>query len=221
MPSQYRVSQGDCLASIACARGLDWQTIYNHPDNAELRRVRPNPNQLYPLDEISIPDLDQKQIEKPTDNRHSFVVTAFTTRLRIRLQAQAGEVYADARYLLKIGTDETEGQTDGDGMIDQVIPADTRSAELHAWLQLTPEDPEEEFFWSLALGALDPMETVTGVQARLNNLGFCCGKVDNVVGPRTRAALRAFQSSENLEVTGEVDDATRSKLLAAHDGEQG
>ena len=102
-----------------------------------------------------------------------------------------------------------------------MIPADTRSAELHAWLQLTPEDPEEEFFWSLALGALDPMETVTGVQARLNNLGFCCGKVDNVVGPRTRAALRAFQSSENLEVTGEVDDATRSKLLAAHDGEQG
>jgi hypothetical protein len=39
MPVHHRVSQGECLASIACTYGLHCRTIYNDHLNAELRIV--------------------------------------------------------------------------------------------------------------------------------------------------------------------------------------
>jgi hypothetical protein len=146
MPVCHRISQGECLASIASSCGLHWRTIYDHPLNAELRRTRPNPNLLYPGDEIVIPDREEKQIERPTDQRHTFVASALTTRLRIRLQDRDGKPFADARYLLKIGTNEKESRTDADGMIEEYVRADVSRADLHAWLRLSPDDPEEEVF---------------------------------------------------------------------------
>jgi N-acetylmuramoyl-L-alanine amidase len=219
MPVHHRVSQGECLASIASAHGLHWRTIYNHPLNAELRSKRPNPNLLYPGDEIVIPDPEQKEVDRSTDGRHQFVATSLTTRLRIKLQDRDGQPYTRARYVLTIAGNDKEGATDGNGMIEETIRADVTCATLRAWLRLSPDDPEEEFFWSLAPGSLDPVDTITGVQARLNNLSFFCGAVDNIVGPRTKAALRNFQSSAHLRVTGAIDDATRSKLRTLHDGE--
>ena len=71
----------------------------------------------------------------------------------------------------------------------------------------------------LELGSLPPVTEITGVQARLNNLGFGCGTVDGDIGPRTRAALRRFQARNELPVTGEIDAATRTRLRQAHDGE--
>jgi N-acetylmuramoyl-L-alanine amidase len=66
------------------------------------------------------------------------------------------------------------------------------------------------------LGGLDPVNTPTGVQARLTNLGLDCGKIDGIIGPRTRLALERFQIKHNLEPTSELDDATLSRLESIH-----
>jgi hypothetical protein len=50
-------------------------------------------------------------------------------------------------------------------------------------------------------------------QERLKAVGFDPGPVDGVLGPQTRAALRRYQSSQGLPVTGAMDDATRQALL--------
>ena len=56
------------------------------------------------------------------------------------------------------------------------------------------------------------MQSRCGAQGRLRNLGYSVGAIDGVLGRRTDEALRAFQLDHGLEVTGELDDATRAKL---------
>ncbi len=53
------------------------------------------------------------------------------------------------------------------------------------------------------------------VQSALGTLGYRIGVIDGIAGPMTRSAVRAFQFSNNLEVTGDVDRKTLEKLAAA------
>jgi LysM repeat protein len=47
MTTRYTVKQGDHLSSIAHEYGFpDYQTIWNHADNAQLKQKRKNPNVL-------------------------------------------------------------------------------------------------------------------------------------------------------------------------------
>lgn len=56
--------------------------------------------------------------------------------------------------------------------------------------------------------ALSPLDA----QRRLNELGYGVGTPDGKIGPKTAAALRAFQRDNGLEVTGRLDAATRDVL---------
>jgi hypothetical protein len=67
----------------------------------------------------------------------------------------------------------------------------------------------------LSLGELEPLTEVTGVQARLANLGFEPGPVDGELGPRTQAALQV-QAQHDLDPTGNIDDKTISALKKRH-----
>lgn len=51
----YTVMRGDTLSAIAWGHGMTWQALYNHPDNAALRRRRPDPNRIFPGDVVMIP----------------------------------------------------------------------------------------------------------------------------------------------------------------------
>jgi len=55
-------------------------------------------------------------------------------------------------------------------------------------------------------------EDIKQVQKSLTDKGYDAGPVDGVLGPRTRAGLRQYQSSENLTVTGRLDVETAGKL---------
>jgi hyperosmotically inducible protein len=61
--------------------------------------------------------------------------------------------------------------------------------------------------------------TTTGAQAQamamqqaLKDKGFDPGPMDGIVGPRTTAALREYQKSEKLAMTGKMDRDTAAKL---------
>jgi peptidoglycan hydrolase-like protein with peptidoglycan-binding domain len=54
--------------------------------------------------------------------------------------------------------------------------------------------------------------TIREMQHRLNARGFHVGTPDGILGPKTRAALREFQRSENLEVTGQPNPRTLAAL---------
>jgi peptidoglycan hydrolase-like protein with peptidoglycan-binding domain len=84
-----------------------------------------------------------------------------------------------------------------------------------ALLTLLPKDGEPEHF-QLRLGSLDPITEISGIQARLRNIGIDCGPVDGRLGPKTREALISFQKANQLQPTGEPDEATRARLKEAH-----
>jgi peptidoglycan hydrolase-like protein with peptidoglycan-binding domain len=59
---------------------------------------------------------------------------------------------------------------------------------------------------------------VNKMQQTLQNQGHYRGKVDGVVGLRTRASIRAYQKAEHLPVTGRLDNQTAAKLGLTPEG---
>nr|AIF26048.1 putative bH1295 protein [uncultured bacterium Ad_125_D08] len=51
-------------------------------------------------------------------------------------------------------------------------------------------------------------------QRRLIDMGYLKGGADGLYGPKTKAALRAFQTDNGLEVTGHLDQATYDALTS-------
>ena len=58
-------------------------------------------------------------------------------------------------------------------------------------------------------------DIVSDYQAQLKTLGYYTGKVDGVVGPATRSAVRAFQSDYGLVVDGQYGMMTANALAKA------
>jgi hypothetical protein len=82
-------------------------------------------------------------------------------------------------------------------------------------LILNPGTAEEEEI-SLELGHLDPISEVVGVKQRLANLSFECGDRSNEETDGLSQATAAFQQKNGMEVTGELTDELRQKLLELH-----
>ena len=55
---------------------------------------------------------------------------------------------------------------------------------------------------------------ISATQRRLAHLGYAPGPADGIVGPRTRAAIRAFQQEHGMPVDGQVSVALLEGLLA-------
>jgi len=54
--TEYTVQAGDTLVRIAERFGFaDWREIYHAPENAAFRKARPNPDRIFPGDQLIIP----------------------------------------------------------------------------------------------------------------------------------------------------------------------
>jgi hypothetical protein len=208
---EYEVRQGECMASIAFEHGFLPETLWNHPGNAALKAGRKDKKILLPGDLVHIPALRERVETRPTDRRHRFVRKGTPEVLRIVMLDEDGEPRPSLRYMvLADGTHVKSGHSDAKGVIEAPIQPNARAG------RLIINEGESEEIYDLGLGAIDPPSTVTGVQARLNNLGFSCGAVDGIEGSLTRRAVRNFQESQNLKATGEIDDDMRAALLRKH-----
>lgn len=219
MGKYHTIAQGECFSSLAHQYGFEsYRAIYNHPENAELVRERLNPNILYPHDEVFIPDNELKEVDAPTEQTHRFVVKKDETLFRLVVKDDEEKPFANLPYELKIDGQILQGATDDDGKLEQKIPAKAIGGRLFIYSNET-ETRKLIGAISLKLGHLDPLEKTTGVQSRLNNLGFGCGRVDGIIGEKTAASLKEFQKKNGLPVTGAADAATRAKLKQIHDWE--
>ena len=209
----HDVKPGETLLGLAAANGLEsWQDILDRPENAELKKKRPDPGILKAGDRIFIPNREMRHEASAVDAKHTFKVGRPKAWLRLAIKDAAGEALAGMKYELAVAGTAASGKLPADGVIEQAVPVDATEGTLTVWMDETATQ-----VWDLKIGFMDPADEVSGVQARLNNLGFDCGEPDGVLDDETKSAVRAFQILTGLEATGEIDDACREKLLSFYD----
>jgi N-acetylmuramoyl-L-alanine amidase len=197
MPTQHTVNQGEQLSSIAERYGFsDYRTVWDHPDNAVLKQLRKSPHVLLPGDVIAIPDRTDKKVAVETGKLHVFLLDAAPVRLRLRVQDYWGDPMASTDCMLTVEGSTFELVTDGDGYLDQEIPASAERATLTVG----------ELELDLRIGHLDPVDAMTGLQARLNNLGYYTGEFpesgDELDEELLAFAIELFQWDNDFLVDG-------------------
>jgi len=210
----YTVQQGDHLAKIAKAFGFsDWQTIWKQPNNADMKNKRKNPNVLYPGDTLYIPDRQLREESSSTDKKHSFVKKNSDLKLRLTLHDQYEKPIANASCNLILGAKSDTVTTDGSGKIEIDIQPDDHEGIL---IIQDPETPFDSTPISYKIGELDPVEETSGQVARLNNLGYFAGDIDQPDDASVQSAVEEFQCDHKLTVDGDCGPITQSKLKEVH-----
>lgn len=215
MAKTHQVKQGDTMVSIALRYGFrDWRAIWSHPDNWKIRAARPDPQILYEGDEVIVPDKDVQKTACGTGSTHRFVLKAAPVFVRLHLKDEEGQPVADHRFLLEVGGRSIEGRSGPDGLIHEEVPPESHEGKLTLWLR----EDGAPFTWKVKIGHLDPADTISGVQARLNHLGYHPGEVTGEMNEQTAAALRRFQERLGYKVpTGDLDERTRRGLREMHE----
>lgn len=207
-----------------------------------------NPKGPYLSDVLSIPEKTTSPASGATDKHHKFQLPDAPLMLRIRLLKDDYSPLKEAAYELTVEgiTDPFKGKTDDKGQIEVQIKPDSVKASLSIRVKGEDSDTpplsgsqaapppggnrgEVPITWELQIGALNPIrekapddKCVSGVQQRLNNLGLNTGPIDGILGPNTKAAIKAFQAMYKIDKPesekGVPDQAqTQAKLHEVHD----
>jgi N-acetylmuramoyl-L-alanine amidase len=197
------VRQGETAAQIAWRYGFaDVKAIWDDPGNRELAKARPNPAVLRPGDCVAIPPRKVAMFKLPPEQEAKITAKRPGQRLHLMVEWDVGDPAASARYELTFRHGHKEhrrrGTTKGDGLLDEKLPLQATQLRLFVW----PKDSQGKtdcVILDLGMGYLDPIEDLSGVQARLENLGFYCGDEEGELGPRTQAALKRFRAEHKIE----------------------
>lgn len=208
MPNEHRVKKGECISSIAEKYGFRPETIWDSNENAELKSKRgQEPSILFAGDIVIIPDKRPKTESAATESKHRFLRKGVPDKIEIQFMIGDTPV-SDEPYEIRINDVTKTGHTNSDGMLIEGIPPNAMQATIFLG--------EQRDQYNVKLGDLDPIDESAGIQARLKNLGFDCGPIDGVIGPKTTAAIKSFQKKHELEITGTPDEITRAKLKELH-----
>jgi peptidoglycan hydrolase-like protein with peptidoglycan-binding domain len=203
MPNHI-VVDGEWIGSIAAAAGIrSWKTLWNHPRNAGLR-ARRDPNLLIPGDTVWIPPVDVRGESTATAASHKLVVSTPLNKLVIRFTRITRYVnsFGPIHYELAVGSSRQGGElhTDGD-QIEAPLPLNATEATLTI----------NGATATLKIGKLQPIARLAGMQARMTNLGWDVGAIDNQDGPRTKQGTKGFQAFYTIKVDGIIGGQTRGK----------
>jgi N-acetylmuramoyl-L-alanine amidase len=188
----YVIKQGDYLALLAHKFGFDDDAVWNDPKNTELRQLRPNPNILWPTDILYIPDQVNKkpetfELQVGTTNTFTAPLPP-TTKVSVKFAAADPAKFASQAYTIQEIPSSAGLTTDGDGVASFEAPVDLRT------LTLVFAQSGQSFRFSL--GTMDPIDTITGIFARLQNLGYVKrSRGANIDLDVVRAGLWSFQQS--------------------------
>jgi hypothetical protein len=208
MPVNHEVEEGESVISLSEEYGFFAHTIWDDPDNAELKKKRNDMNILMPGDIVAIRDLRLKEVEKPTAKQHVFRRKGVPALYRLQL-FDIERPRANQKYRLTVDGTLYEGRTDEHGVLQEHLPTNSKEGEL----LIGPDN----YRLVIRFGYLDPINEISGAQKRLNNLGYNCGEANGDLNEATKAALAGFQRRFELELTGQLDQKTLDKLEEIHD----
>jgi len=163
-----------------------------------------------PGDMLFVPAIRVREVSKATDQTHKFVRKGIPEKFNLQFTDYDHKPLANAPYLLILDGTASNGNLDGDGWLRVFVRPDIRSGRIevgeHGSLAAC----------DLNFGHLDPLSTLTGVQARLRNLGLYDGPIDGENNDLLKEAVRAFRVAEELPEGDEINDEFRQRLEAKH-----
>jgi type VI secretion system secreted protein VgrG len=137
-----------------------------------------------------------------------------TKQLTLRFTDPTGEPYAGKHYRSSASGVIAEGETGANGEVKIDAPEGTRIVQVRLWLGDYPEGATRDYAVNV-LAELPPVDSPRGVKQRLANLGYHDGPVDDD-GRDLAGVLARFQRDRGLEVTGNLDGATKAELEKVH-----
>lgn len=215
MPDTHVVVQGEHLSSIADQYGFtDYTVVWNDPNNAALKQQRVNPNVLQAGDNVYIPDKQTKDEQGATTKRHVFNLKGNALMLRLVLEDAFEKPVGNAPCTLYLGETKLSLTSDGTGKLEKRIsPSDAGGMVVLG----TDETPFQDDQLAIRIGELDPIDSLAGQAARLNNLGYFAGTPATADDPQFESAVEEFQCDQSLlPVTGDPDARTQAKLKQVH-----
>ncbi len=204
---KHIVQQGECISSIAEFYGFFPETLWEHKANKDLKEKRKDPNILMSGDEVRVPDLRQKEEAATIGKQYTVKTKGVPERLVIQFVI-GGEPRAKEAYLLTVDGVPHKGITDKDGVVDVWVPPKA----VHGKLVFLDSGAE----YDIRLGYMDPITEISGIQGRLQNLGYYFGPVDGKPNQSLEDGILCFQNEYDLKPTAELNDRTREKILKVH-----
>jgi hypothetical protein len=206
----YVVRPGDYLRRIAYCQGFDADDVWGRPENAALRGMR-RPDMLNPGDVLHVPvsEPDPLSIEAGGDNRYVCDVPTVDVRL---LFHERDEPIRREECVVKGLGEPLPKHTGDSGELDLEVPVDVH--------ELTVYFPELGLLCPVAVGYLDPVETASGFDGRLSNLGYASSPHEGsalgagapeAMRQRARAAFEADVSADSI-----TEHELRHKLAEKH-----
>jgi N-acetylmuramoyl-L-alanine amidase len=228
----YRVAEDECLESIAAAHGLTVEYIWNHPANAELRRVRRDPNILLAGDRLTLPERRQRDETLATGRLHTVKLRRGLRPVRFTLVREDIETlptdgssteedwehsppafepvdvvpWKSVHARFESGSETWEADANDKGVVTFNLPVRIKGGVL----VIAPGMPEETSL-RVQIGRLDPIETLSGAVQRLQNMGYQVAAPEDLP-----SVIREFQADEGIEMNGTLDGPTRQKLATVH-----
>jgi hypothetical protein len=198
----YVIRQGDYLASLAYQFGFDADTVWNDPSNAALRKLRPNPSLLWPTDILYIPSPTPPAMKNlQTGTTNSFVADAPTVSITI---AFSDGGFASQACSIQELPQLTGLTTDASGTLTFSAPVTLDTATIaFSGIGAT---------YVFKIGHLDPIETLSGVFQRLQNLGFIASDADfdPIDLEFLRTNLRALKAAQTEGGPGSASSSSPS-----------
>ena len=208
-PQPFVVKQGDHLDKLAFVHGFDADAVWNDGKNAELKAKRKKPSVLLAGDVLHFPRARKtgKPLSKGTTNSY----TVDVPKKKVSLTLKDPRVQSAAYTVRGLGAPVT-GSTSG-GAFSVDVPVYVR--------EIVVSFDDIPLLYDVRIGDLDPITEPSGVRQRLEHLGFrpptggAAGTAEETADADSEA-IAAFQTSQGLDATGAIDDATRSALASAH-----
>ncbi len=167
---------------------------------------------------LYIPDqVNKKPVTSPltTGSTNAFVSNPPTVKLTHQFVGDDASTYASKAYTV-VELDQLTGlTTDETGILTFDAPVTLETATV------VFTDTGES--WALAIGQLDPIDTLSGIFQRLQNLGYICTdtRLDSSNVDALRAGLRSLKAAESGGVAPDSTPAsTPSPSYMAQAGDQ-
>jgi hypothetical protein len=233
--SSYEVEQGDRLATIAREQGfLRWQTVWNFAANADLKSLRGTGHILLPKDKVAIPTKVEREAEVPGGTAE-YVVQCAAEVLRVRFADITCSEDDPVTFKATPDTGEPiEGPLSEDGRLEIDLPPDATRVHVELFRAAQDEEAdddegngegengdasgEQEPFecYDFTLGELDPAAEISGIQARLLNLGLYNGEINGTLDDDTRKAISHFRWAKLRDRKEDTDAVFLKALRKAH-----